>query len=104
MTDNVFEIETAAIALSACHLEDPGVFLTDFSCAYSSVDHRWIFMVLERAAVLLALQVFLSGIFSERLSVYHGFRSSVQVVDDQHITTRASQAVVSSENSMRLRR
>ena len=31
--------------------EDPGILLTDISCAYLSVDHKWIFMVLERAGV-----------------------------------------------------
>ena len=45
MTDNFFEIETAAIALRTCYSEDPGMLLTDFSCANPSVDHRWIFMV-----------------------------------------------------------
>ena len=44
MTDNIFEIETVAIAMHTCYSEDPGILLTDFSCAYPSVDHRWIFM------------------------------------------------------------
>ena len=40
MTDNIFEIETAAIALRTCYSEDLGILLTDFSCAYPSVDPR----------------------------------------------------------------
>ena len=51
VTDNIFELETAAIAMRTCNSEDPGILLTNFSCAYSSVDHRWIFMVLKRAGV-----------------------------------------------------
>ena len=44
MTDNIFEIETAI----ACA---PAIRKTlDFSCAYRSVDHRWIFRVLRRAS------------------------------------------------------
>ena len=39
MTGYVFEITTAAIALRVCHSDDPGVLLTDFSCAFPSVDH-----------------------------------------------------------------
>ena len=48
MTENIFEIETAAITMRACYSEDAGISFTDFS------DHRWIFMVLE-------LQLFLLG-------------------------------------------
>ena len=51
MTDNIFEIETAAGALRTRYSEDPGLLLTNFSCAYPSVDRRWIFLVLERAGV-----------------------------------------------------
>ena len=29
MTDNIFEIETAAIAMRTCYWEDPGILLTD---------------------------------------------------------------------------
>ena len=51
MTHNVFEIETAAIAMRACCSDDLGVLLTDFSCARPSGDHRWIFMVLQHAGI-----------------------------------------------------
>ena len=62
MTDNIFEIETAAIALPTCYPEEPGILLTDFSYANPSEDHRWIFMVLERAGISQTLQRFLRGI------------------------------------------
>ena len=38
MTDNIFEIESAAVALRTCFSQDLGIILTDFSCAYPSVD------------------------------------------------------------------
>ena len=52
----MFEHETAAIAARTCHSEDSSVLVTDFSCAYPSVDRRWIFIVLQRAGVPEALQ------------------------------------------------
>ena len=53
MTDNLCEIEIASIVLRICYAEDPGVLLTDFSCAFASVDHRSILKVLEQADVPL---------------------------------------------------
>ena len=68
MTDNIFEIETAAIAKRTCYSEDPGILLTDFACAYSSVDHWWIFMVLERAGAPETLQSFPRGIYADSIT------------------------------------
>ena len=51
--------------LRTCYAEDPGVLLTDFSCAFASVDHRSIVMVLERADVRLLLQNFLRRIYPD---------------------------------------
>ena len=42
MTDNIFEIETTALA------QESGILLTDFAGAYPSVNHSWIFHVLEK--------------------------------------------------------
>ena len=39
MTDNVFEIETTALAHVACAPQESGVLLTDFAAAYPSVNH-----------------------------------------------------------------
>ena len=49
MTDNIFEIETTALAHVACSPQESSVLLTDFVAAYPSVNHSWIFHVLEKA-------------------------------------------------------
>ena len=48
MTDNIFEIETTALAHVACAPQESGILLTDFAAAYPGVNHSWIFFVLER--------------------------------------------------------
>ena len=58
MTDNIFEIEAAAVALRTRYSEDPANLHAAFSCTYTSVDHRWIFLELERAGVPLVLRFF----------------------------------------------
>ena len=64
MTDNIFEIEIPAIGLRTCYSEDPGIPLRAFTFAFPSVDHKWIFMVRERAGVPLPLQNFLCGVYT----------------------------------------
>ena len=49
MTDNIFEVETTALAHVACATRESGILLTDFAAAYSSVNHSWIFHVLDKA-------------------------------------------------------
>ena len=73
MTENSFEIETAAVALRTRYFEDSGILLTDFSCAYPGVGHRWNFLVLERrAGVPQTLRLFLRGIYNDSItSVEH---------------------------------
>ena len=39
MTDNIFEIETTALAHVACAPRESGILLTDFAAAYPSVNH-----------------------------------------------------------------
>ena len=51
MTDNIFEIETTALAHVACAPQDSGVLLTDFAAAYPNVNHSWIFSVLENTGL-----------------------------------------------------
>ena len=51
MTDSIFEIETTALAHVACAPQDSGVLLTDFAAAYPSVNHSWIFSVLENTGL-----------------------------------------------------
>ena len=48
MTDNIFEIETTVLAHVACAPRESGIFLTDFTAAYPSVNHAWIFHVLTK--------------------------------------------------------
>ena len=49
MTDNIFEVETTALAHVACSPQESGILLTNFAAAYPSVNHSWIFHVLEKA-------------------------------------------------------
>ena len=49
MTESIFEVETTALAHVACATRDSGILLTHFPCAYPSVNHTWIFHVLEKA-------------------------------------------------------
>ena len=65
MSDNICAIETAAVVLRTRYSEDRGILRTDFYCAYSSVDHRWIVLVSERASVPLVLRRFLRGIYND---------------------------------------
>ena len=51
MTDDIFEIETTALAHVACAPQDSGVILTDFAAAYPSVNHSWIFSVIENTGL-----------------------------------------------------
>ena len=48
MTDNIFEIETTALAHVACTPQESGILLTDFAAAYPSVNHSWTLSVLEK--------------------------------------------------------
>ena len=52
MTENIFEIETTALADVACATQESGILLTDFAAAYPSVNHSWIFHVLEKPSCL----------------------------------------------------
>ena len=48
---NIFEIETTALAHVACAPQESGILLTDFAAAYPSVNHFWIFSVLENTGL-----------------------------------------------------
>ena len=49
MTDDIFEIETAALAHVACAPRESGIVLTDLAAAYPCVNHSLIFHVLEKS-------------------------------------------------------
>ena len=48
MTDNIFEIETTALAHVACAPRESSVPLTDLAAAYLCINHSWIFHVLDK--------------------------------------------------------
>ena len=49
LTDNIFEVETTALARGPCAPHESGILLTDFAASYPSVNHSWIFHVFEKA-------------------------------------------------------
>ena len=65
--DNIFGIETITLAHVACAPQDSGVLLTDFAAAYPSVNHFWIFSVLENTG----LPDFLCRFFTKHLQGQH---------------------------------
>ena len=64
MNDNIFEIETTAIAHVACARES-GILLTDFAASYPGVNHSWIFQVLENAELSEFICRFLRMIYCD---------------------------------------
>ena len=68
MTDNIFENETTALAHVACAPQESGVLLTDFAAAYPSVNHSWIFFVLENTGLPGFLCRFLRSIFKDSIT------------------------------------
>ena len=90
MTDNIFEIETTALAHVACAPQDSDVFLTDFAAAYPSVTHSWFFSVLENTGLPDFLCRFLRSIYrdsithvefagAERGAILYGQRSATRL-------------------------
>ena len=63
MTDNIFEMDTTALAHFSCVTCDSCVQKTDFACAYPNVTHSWIFHVLEGAEWPRFIPQFLRMIF-----------------------------------------
>ena len=102
MTDNIFEIETTALAHVACAPQDSGVLLTDFAAAYPGVNHSWIFSVLENTG----LPDFLCRFFTKHLQGQHytqgicGSRRRT-IVGGQRCTTRFSCEWLSFCNGLR---
>ena len=68
MTDNIFETETTALAHVACAPQDSGILLTDFAAAYPSVNHSWIFSVLENTGLPGFLCRFLRSIYRDSIT------------------------------------
>ena len=68
MTDNIFEIETTALARVACAPQESGILLTDFAAACPSVNHSWIFSVLENTELPSFICRFLRSIYSDSIT------------------------------------
>ena len=68
MTDNIFEIETTALAHVACTPQESGILLTDFAAAYPSVTNSWIFSVIENTGFPDFLCRFLRSIYSDSIT------------------------------------
>ena len=56
--DNIFEIETTALAHVSCALQESGILLIDFAATYPGVNHSWIFSVLENTSLHASCEVF----------------------------------------------
>ena len=67
-TDNIFEIETTALAHVACAPQESGFLLTDFAAAYPSVNHSWIFSVIENTGLPDFLCRFLRSICRDSIT------------------------------------
>ena len=52
MTDNIFGVDTTALAHVAFAPRESAFPLTDFAATYPSVNHSWIFHVLQKAELL----------------------------------------------------
>ena len=82
MTDNIFELETTALAHVACAPQESGVLLTDFAAAYPSVNHSWIFSVLENTRLPDFLCRFLRSIYKDSIrtgTIPYGQRSTTRL-------------------------
>ena len=65
MTENICEIGTTVLAHVVCTPQESGVLLSDFATAYPSVNHSWIFSVLENTG-LPALSLTLPAKYLQR--------------------------------------
>ena len=63
MTDNISEVERTALAHVACALQEYGILLKDFAAAFPSVNHSWIFHILEKAELPQFIRRFLRMIY-----------------------------------------
>ena len=65
MTDNIFEIETTALTHVACAPQESGILSTDSAAAHPSVNHSWIFSVLENTELPDFICRFLRSLYSD---------------------------------------
>ena len=67
-TDNIFEIETTALAHVACAPQESGILLADFAAAYPSVNHSCIFSVIEKTGLPGFICRFLRSIYRDSIT------------------------------------
>ena len=65
ITDNIFEIETTALAHVACAPQESGILLADFAAAYPGVNHSWILSVLDKTQLPSFISRFLRSIHND---------------------------------------
>ena len=65
MTENIFEVETTALAHVACAPRETRILLTDFAAACPCVNHSWILSVLEKTELPEFLCRFLRSIYRD---------------------------------------
>ena len=65
VADNIFEMETLVLVQSTRMPRDSGILLTNFACAYPSVDCWWIIGVLDQAGLPTFLQRFHRVIYND---------------------------------------
>ena len=65
VTDNIFEIETTAMAHVACAPKESCILLTDVVAAYRSVNHAWILFVIEKIELPDCFSRFLRSLFND---------------------------------------
>ena len=70
MTDNIFEIETTALAHVACAPQESGVLLTDFAAAFPSVNHS-LDLLCDREHWFACLSLSLPTKYLHRDSITH---------------------------------
>ena len=76
MTDNIFEIETPLWPMWRVLRKNQVSLLTDVAAAYPSVNHSWIFSVLENTGLRGFLCRFLRSIYSDSITHVELIRGS----------------------------
>ena len=65
LTDNIFEIETTALAHVACAPQESGILLMDFAATYSSDNHAWTLSLIEKTELPDFISRFLRSIYND---------------------------------------
>ena len=92
---NMSRLKTTAMAHVACAPQESGILLTDFAAAYPSVNHSWIFHVLDKAELprfnLSILAVNTDVDFAEAAQQAASYSQWRSTLSSDGSTTRSSQ-------------